>query len=466
MTLTTFAPKTDDTIAALASPPGLASRGIVRVSGPLAKEVVEAVFVAADRPAWNHAQTALRHPGRVNLPGVQCPLRVDVLLWPTNRSYTGQPAAELHAIGSPPLLESLLQQLFVQGARPAQRGEFTLRAFLAGRLDLVQAEGVLGVIEATDEQQLCRALQQLGGGLSDRMAALHEQLLLHLADLEAGLDFVEEEIEFVSRDVLSARIETGMELLTGLMSQSVERLQSTGRRRVVLAGLPNAGKSTLFNALSDEPAAIVSQTAGTTRDFLNVPLDWDGLAIELVDTAGWDPNAGVKDQQSIDRAADEMRDDQWQRADLILWCTSADISPVDHASDARLRRELERRPQPLVRVTTKCDLIDSAQQVPGIAVSAATGASIDVLKDSVIAQLQSSNVGNQLLGTTAARCRESLRGATDALARARHASMIGLGDEIIAVELREAIDHLGQIVGRVFTDDILDRIFSRFCIGK
>ena len=402
----------------------------------------------------------------MTLPEVYCPLPVDVFLWPTTRSYTGQSTVEIHMVGSPPLLEAVLQQLFAHGARPAQRGEFTLRAFLAGRIDLMQAEAVLGVIEATDQQQLKTALDQLGGGLSQRIAALHEELLLHLADLEAGLDFIEEDIEFVSREQLSTRLQSGRELLSGLISQSSTRMQSTGRHKVVLAGLPNAGKSTLLNALSDQEAAIVSQTAGTTRDYLCVPLDWNGLAIELIDTAGWDRTDGPDEEKSIAQDADHLRDGQWKRADLILWCTAADVSRADTELDASLREECRQAIHPLIRLTTKSDLPDTISGEDTIPVSAATGKGLNDVRTAVTTQLQLTDCGNQILGTTAARCLDSLRGAHDALSRAQDAAAAKLGDELIAVELREAIDHLGLIAGRVFTDDILDRIFSRFCIGK
>ncbi len=466
LTIDFLTPQTDDTIAALASPPGPASRGIVRVSGPQTKEIVASLFVPTDAEAWEDAQQPWRHPGVVSLPDVHSPRPVNVLLWPTTRSYTGQPTAEIHMVGSPPLLEAVLRQLFAEGARPAQRGEFTLRAFLAGRLDLMQAEAVLGVIDATDQQQLSTALDQLGGGLSQRIATLHEELLLHLADLEAGLDFVEDDIEFVSREQLNARLQGGIELLSGLMSQSSKRLQSTGRRKVVLAGLPNAGKSTLLNALCDEQAAIVSQTAGTTRDYLSVPLDWEGLAIELIDTAGWDQSGSDDEVQSITRNADKLRDEQWQRADLILWCTAIDISQDDAVLDTLLREESQQNGQLIVHLTTKADLSTAMPGERALPVSASTGAGLEAVRTEVSTQLQTSGTGNHILGTTTARCQDSLRGANDALTRARAASASMLGDELIVVELREAIDHLGQIAGRVFTDDILDRIFSRFCIGK
>ncbi len=444
------------------------------------------VFVPDDRSGWETARLPWRHPGTVEIPDVHCPLPVDVFLWPTGRSYTGQPTAELHTIGSGPLLEALLERLFAHGARPAQRGEFTLRAFLAGRIDLMQAEAVLGVIDATDQQQLRLALGQLGGGLSHRIAALHEELLLHLADLEAGLDFVEEDIEFIAREELIRRITGGLGFLDELLEQATSRLQSRGRLKVVLAGLPNAGKSTLLNALCGGEAAIVSAASGTTRDYLSVPVEWSGLGIDLIDTAGWDKAGADKSRLSIGRAADELRHDQWQRADLILWCSPADIGGdvVGHgdvngndirdegmrnkavAIDARLREECAGSGKSVLHLTTKADLSDGRSQRADVVVSAATGAGIDEMKAMVVSRFESFAGDGRILGTTAARCRDSLRGAADSLERARVASIERAGDELVAIELRDALDHIGQIAGRVYTDDILDRIFSRFCIGK
>jgi tRNA modification GTPase len=456
----------DDTIAALASAPGPAVRGIVRVSGPRVKEIVAGVFTPQDAARWECARIPRRHAGRIALREVHLPLPVDVLFWPTGRSYTGQPTAEIHTFGSPPLLDAVLAALYAAGARPAERGEFTLRAFLAGRIDLMQAEAVLGVIEASDEQQLRVALDQLGGGLSQRIAALHEELLLHLADLEAGLDFVEEDIEFVSREQMIRQIDGGLEFLGELLEQAASRLQTTGRHKVVLAGLPNAGKSTLLNALCAAEHAIVSHTAGTTRDYLSAAVDWNGLAIELIDTAGWMRQTSSGAAATIESAADALRHEQWERANLIVWCSAADMDAAAAALDARLRQECLPGGIPVVQLTTKADLRDVTSPQTPHPVSTVTGTGVEEVKSEVTARLQAYSGSEHVLGTTAARCRDSLEGALETLHRAKQAAMAGLGDELIAVELRAALDHLGRIAGRVYTDDILDRIFSRFCIGK
>jgi tRNA modification GTPase len=452
----------DDTIAALASAPGPGPRAIVRVSGPDARAVVAKMFHPRDPGAWERARGPRRHPGELRLPRVRVPLATDVLFWPHERSYTGQPLAELHLVGSPPLVDAVIAALFAAGARPARSGEFTLRAFLAGRIDLLQAEAVLGVIDSGDEEQLRVSLSQLGGGLSQRIAAVHEQLLIDLADLEAGLDFVDEDIEFVQRPDLIRRLDEGRDLLAGLLAQAGARMQTKARPRVVLAGLPNAGKSTLFNALAGRDAALVSERAGTTRDYLSAPLRWRGREIELLDTAGWDDGA-----DGPMRAAHELRDELLEHADLVLWCTAARLDAQEVAWDHARRRSLADRDRPLLVVLTKADLDASDPGEADVRVSALTGSGLDKLRGAVAARMgERDHAAGELLGSTAARCRDSLTLAAAALARGRDLAAAGAGEELISVELREGIDHLGRIAGRVYTDDVLDRIFSRFCIGK
>ena len=527
----------NDTIAALASAPGSGGRGIVRISGSDVKKVVSAHFVPADAARWESSRTAERHVGEWRLPidspwddaplleGVKLP--VAVCHWPTNRSYTGQPLIELHLVSSPPLLEALLTQLARSGCRPARPGEFTLRAFLAGRLDLLQAEAVLGVIDAADHEELELALRQLAGGISHQIAAFRSDLLDLLAELEAGLDFVEEDIEFVSREQLSDRVGQAREKVAELCDQASRRLNSSSRPNVVLAGLPNAGKSTLLNALCGQSAALVSDVRGTTRDYLRVPLDRDRLHVDLIDTAGWDESVS-----GIEAVAQQMRHAQWQNADLIVWCSDLSADERLVQEDEQLLADLSREQRRVLHIGTKADrqpesantsptrqrgtesdntsptrqrgnepdninptrqrgnepantsptrqrgtesddIGESTDAIPRwrvglvLAVSASTGAGLDELCDRLTEALAVDSLGQrQLLGMTASRCQESLLAARDALGRTEEAVAIGLGDDLIVIELRDVLEHLGHIVGAVYTDDVLDRIFSKFCIGK
>ena len=454
----------DDVIAAVATPAGPAERSVIRLSGGEVIEVLRRRFTCVAGDVDWSSRRARRIVGHYPIEAWRVPVPVDLWLWPTGRSYTGQPSAELHLVGSPPIVDALLEQLYREGARPARAGEFTLRAFLAGRVDLLQAEAVLGVIEATDHDQLQTALTQLAGGLSRQIAEVRESLLLDLADLEAGLDFVDEDIEFVHREQMLLRISAARQLTLRLLQQSAERMVSGSRPRVVLAGLPNAGKSTLFNRLLGEQRAIVSDIAGTTRDYLSGELNWDGLALELVDTAGVDSHSvGIATQ------AESLRQLQVSRADLVVWCSSLVGSDEDAQLDETLCQEAQAQGRELVRVWTKSDATHwrAAGLRPPLAVSALTGCGIDSLRSEVARRfaLQAAHRG-EWLATTAARSRDSLERCVTGLQSAQAAAEQHHGDELISIELRGALDALGEICGAVHTDDILDRIFSRFCIGK
>lgn len=503
-------PHPDDTIAALASAAGGAARGIVRVSGQNAVQCLGGWFVpqlssaqsadaaSATAPPFD-SKVASCSAGTLSIAGLRQPLPVDLYLWPSRRSYTGEPLAELHTIGSPPLLEAVLAELFTRGVRPAQPGEFTLRAFLAGRIDLMQAEAVLGVIDARNRAELQQALEQLGGGVSSQVVRLRGDLLDLLADLEAGLDFAEEDIEFVSHATLVGRIGLARDAVTDLMQRAASRLRSAARPRVVLAGPPNAGKSTLFNALVGAEAAIVSDERGTTRDYLAADVSVDTVTFTLVDTAGSETAA-----DSISSAAQQLRLEQLSRADVVVWCHPADSSEESLVEIAELPLPRER----LLVAITKSDLPLKAfflslppgfkgqesgvgGESPGvrlpdptstslsppsllpnspsshIPVSAHTRAGLDGFKSAIASRLTDPTSDRQaLLGTTAARCQESLQGALQALDRALNIARDDADQELLAIELRETLDELGKIVGAVYTDDILDRIFSKFCIGK
>jgi tRNA modification GTPase len=458
-----FTAELDQTIAAVASAPGGAGRGVVRVSGAEAVALVDKVFASTETDEEPASKISYRATGTITIPDFP-PVLTDAWMWPTARSYTGQPMVELHLPGSPPLLERVLETLFQHGVRPARAGEFTLRAFLAGRMDLAQAEAVLGVIDADDHEELTTALNQLAGGLSGKILQLRGDLLELLADLEAGLDFVEEDIEFVSRDEVMRRLQHGIDIIRQLEEQADGRMLSNDQLRVVLAGLPNAGKSTLFNALSKTDDAIVSSVAGTTRDYLSARVSCGELSIELVDTAGLD-----RSESGIDGAAQELGGGQVGEADLVLWCSAIDATDEERTADQTALEDVKSRHDRVVVVRTRGDLVDAAGGLAEnvLVVSAVTGAGLDELRESVAAALSKSSQGErQFVGTTAARSRDSLRRSCESLQRALDAAEGRLGDELVAFETRTGIETLGEIVGTIYTDDLLDQIFSRFCIGK
>ena len=455
----------DDTIGALASAAGAAGCGIIRLSGPHALKSLDGFFLPTDIERWRTLRVAAVHQGRLQLAAAVGPLPAIVYLWPTSRSYTGQPVAEIQAPGSPPLLEAVLADLFQRGVRPATAGEFTLRSFLAGRIDLVQAEAVLGVIDAVDSDQLTAALRQLAGGLSVRTALLRDGLVDLLADLEAGLDFVDEDIRFVSTDEVVGRITAAEDGVDDLLARCQSRMQSAGKPRIVLAGLPNAGKSTLFNALLGREAALVSNSAGTTRDYLSATADWHALAVELVDTAGWEAQPDDS-SQAISQAAQRLGQKQRQEADLVLWCSPTDAEFAERQRELQVLADLTRAGRPVVVLRTKSDLA-ALPGGEGLPVSAINRQGLDSLIRECARRLAApGGRSSDFIGTTAARCRESLAHCRESLARARRTAEAGAGDELLAVEIRESLDHLGRLLGAVYTDDLLDRIFSRFCIGK
>jgi tRNA modification GTPase len=463
----------DDTIAAIASPPGGGLRGIVRVSGHRARECVEPLFEPlASRVLLSDVRRATAVPGRLRLPELAGPLPCDLYVWPDGRSYTRQPMVEIHTLGSPPLLECVLANACAHGARLAEPGEFTLRAFLAGRLDLTQAEAVLGVIDAGDARQFDVALRQLAGGIAGPMTALREDLLDLLAELEAGLDFVEEDIEFISAEELESRLAAAADTVARLAEQMTSRSESREAVRVVLVGWPNVGKSSLFNALAGRDRALVSPVAGTTRDYLTAELDLDGIRVELVDTAGVDvgvqPSGCKTDCQQAAAwtpaaAAQQRAVQQAAAAAVRLLCLDS-TRPLNDWERRRLAASAGD-----VIVLTKGDgpkAIGTELSRP-VTTSARTGEGLVELRRRVREAAEASSPSDgPVIAATATRCRESLRQAAESLERAGALARTRAGEELVAAETRVALDELGKVIGAVYTDDVLDRIFSRFCIGK
>ncbi|MBV8127328.1 MAG: tRNA modification GTPase [Planctomycetaceae bacterium] len=444
----------EDTIAAVASPPGPGVRGLVRISGRNAWRIALDGF-RSERDSSPPRRPEVRR-GALAVEGLRPLLPAIVALWPGPRTYTGQDVAEIHTVGALPLLTQVLAGCLNRGARHARSGEFTLRAFLSGRIDLTRAEAVLGVIDARNSTQLDAALRQLAGGLSRPIHDLRDRLLDLVAHLEANLDFADEsDVDPLGRAALADELQSSAETLSALTDRLTRRDRPAGNPRVVVSGPPNAGKSRLFNALLGHDRAIVSPRAGTTRDYLTAACDVGGMIVELIDTAGLDlPRDPIETQAQTHRA------DQAGQADLLLVCTSPDTLTA--------RGELPHLDTPALSVWTKCDLgrPDPSRAAAAILTSAATGEGLVELRAGIARLVRDSNAEADLPASTGARCRDSLVGAKVALGSASQTLRDGGGEELVALDLRLALDELGKVVGAVVTDDILDRIFQRFCIGK
>jgi len=452
----------DDTIAAIASPPGGAARGIVRMSGPDVGTCLRRVFRAGDVAAFPAVTRASMIAGSLLLGPSLSPLPCDVYLWPGRQSYTGEPMAEIHTFGSPPLLEAALRALCRSGGRLAQPGEFTLRAFLSGRLDLTRAEAVLGAVDAADAAQFDVALTQLAGGLADPLHRLRDDLVDLLAHLEAGFDFADEDLPFITPDQLDRQLAAAAETVTRLARRMESRSEAADLARVVLVGWPNTGKSSLFNALSGAAGALVSTHPGTTRDYLTRELDLEGVKYLLVDTAGVDPVPGGADEE-LGQAAQAASRRQRRAAHCQVLCLDSS-RPLNPWEREQLGADVAGR----LLVLTKIDLPRKTDfSGAAIPTSSQTGQGIDVLRARLRdAVLTAETSGGDVVAGTAVRCGESLRLASESLALARRIVRRNTGEELVAAEIRVALEELGKVVGAVYTDDVLERIFSRFCIGK
>lgn len=447
----------EDTIVAIASAVGGTPRGVVRVAGPDMPKTVASVFEPDQQQQLQMTEAARVVSGAMLLAEPLGRVPCDLYIWPTDRSYTRQPAAELHTIGSQPILNAAVGSLCSAGARLAQPGEFTMRAFLAGRLDLTQAEAVLGVIDSQSQRDLDVALRQLAGGLSKPLQILRRELIELLAHLEAGLDFVEEEIEFISVDELTAQLHNAEASVDAILAMLASRGTSADERRVALVGLPNVGKSSLLNALVGDEAAIVSDTAGTTRDYVTRQTTFGALPVTFVDTAGVE-EADVT--QVIAAESQVIAKRQQREAALVLLCLDSTRSLLDWENHQLDTLDESAR----IVVHTKADVRTGRTLVPNaVRTSSVTGEGIDDLRKAIHGKLIEQG---QPVASTAARCLDSLRQAAASLAHAKEVAASAVGEEFVAVDVRVALDELGKVVGAVYTDDILDRIFSRFCIGK
>jgi tRNA modification GTPase len=444
---------TDDTIVAIATPPGRGGIGVVRLSGPEARRVAAEVSDAPDLKP-RHATLARARHGSVQD-------QVIVTSFPAPASYTGEDVVEISAHGSPVVLQAILESAMANGARLAAPGEFTFRAYLHGRMDLVQAEAVRDLVDAVTPLQVRAAFDQLDGTLTGRISTIDTALFNVSARIEASLDFPEEGYHFVQPGELARELgEIGDQIARLLTDARRGRLVREGAR-VVILGRPNAGKSTLFNALAGAHRAIVTDIPGTTRDLVTEVVDVNGIPITLVDTAGLRPHAAdAVESEGIARARSAAA-----AADLLL--IVLDRSRALGDEDQAILQDTAARPR--IVVTSKCDLPSAWVQQdgePGVAVSPLTGHGLDDLRSTIVDAMTAAGPADDPPAVTNVRHVALLERALTTLARARGAAADAVPEEFVAADVREAREALEEITGARTADDTLHAIFDTFCIGK
>lgn len=446
----------DETIVAESSALGCGQRSIVRISGRETLDCIAQSFDLSQQLAGIERPNVIRVKLPINAISRRFPARI--LIWPNPRSYTRQPMAEIHLLGSPPIVRLIIDQLCTAGARLANPGEFTLRAYLAGRLELAQAEALLGIVNAKSAEDVDLALEQLAGGVAGQLLRTQDQLMNLLADVEAGLDFVEDDIEFVTDKKILHELDTSLETITKTIHQLSERQVSANDFRVVLFGQPNVGKSSLFNALLGRNLSNTDATHGTTRDFVGA--NWkvdDGLEIELIDTAGIH---SLEETDLIDQRSQEHSGSQIKNADLLLL-----VLDGSRALSGWEQKQLQYDLRNLVVVVNKSDRPQKTQIEEATLVSCVDKTGLEQLRKRITEFAEATPVGHST-SLVASECASSLANAEKSTQMAIEALNNEVGHEVVAGMIRDIIDNLGVVTGSVHTEEILDRVFSRFCIGK
>jgi tRNA modification GTPase len=445
-----------DTIVALSTPLARAGLGVIRISGPDSRATASRILRFSAEPQWRSwssqiAELVDEHGSLVD--------RVVVSFFEQPRSYTAEDVVEISCHGAPVVLRFCVERALAAGARLAEPGEFTLRAYLRGRIDLPQAEAIRELIDATTLYQARVAAQQAEGSISRRIRPVKEQLLELISLLEAGIDFAEDDVAVASSDELLARVNP--------IEQAIRRLSGTfqsGRLvfegfTLAIIGRPNVGKSSLFNRLLEQDRAIVTEVPGTTRDLVSEQTSISGVPVRLMDTAGLRDSSDVVESLGIERSYQAAAD-----ADLIV--IVIDISsPLELGDEELLERFAPYRP---VIAGNKTDLGQTPSGISGlIAVSAKTGEGIDELRREILGRLAPEGLAAPESGSiTSLRHQNLLKESLEALQNARRAIEFGIPHEMLLMDLYAALRPIDAITGATTADDILNRIFSTFCIGK
>lgn len=450
----------NDTITALATPPGQGALGIIRVSGSNTISIVNELFKGKD---LNQVDSHTIHLGTIRTDKNEIVDEVLVSIFKGPNSYTKEDVIEISSHGSQYILQKILGLIVSKGARLAKPGEFTQKAFLNGRFDLAQAEAVADLIASENVGMQQTAMKQMRGGFSDEIKNLREQLVHFASMIELELDFAEEDVEFADRKGLIDLIDKIQVLIQSLIASFEYGNVLKHGVPTVIAGKPNAGKSTLLNALLNEEKAIVSDVAGTTRDFIEDQIYLDGIAFRFIDTAGIRETEDKVESIGVQRTLEKMK-----QAGLVIY-----LFDLVHESIASIDKQLSGLNDsevPYVVVGNKVDQGDATlrerlEKEDAVFISAKEKDNLDQLKQKLktfVGKLDSqSNVV-----VTNARHLQSLQQTDEALNRVIEGINMQMSNDLVAQDIRSALFHLGEITGEVTTDDLLENIFSKFCIGK
>ncbi|HEX4757101.1 MAG TPA: tRNA uridine-5-carboxymethylaminomethyl(34) synthesis GTPase MnmE [Terracidiphilus sp.] len=456
----------NDTIAAISTPPGRGGIGIVRLSGPDASSIAAQLITL--RQPLEHARARLADVLDVGCGEKEHAERIDealVTYFAAPNSYTAEDLVEIAAHGSPVVLELLLRRALDLGARLAEPGEFTQRAFLYGRIDLTQAEAVRDLIEAQTLTQARLAASQMGGALSRRVAPIKQPLVELIALLEAGIDFAEDDVDVTPEAEIARRIEAlGPPLAALEASFARGRIVHDGLT-LAIVGRPNAGKSSLFNRLVERDRAIVTATPGTTRDLVTEHISLDGIPLELMDTAGLRESLEEAEQLGIARSREAL-------ADAAIVLIVLDATQALNEEEHHLLVAIEGRPALVVinksdlkKAATHANGVAEVAGIPALETSALTGEGIPALRERILA-LATGGAASEPGMLTSLRHHQSITTALSALADAANANANTIPHEMILLDLYRALWALDSLTGQTTSDDILNLIFSTFCIGK
>ncbi|NQV51709.1 MAG: tRNA uridine-5-carboxymethylaminomethyl(34) synthesis GTPase MnmE [Flavobacteriales bacterium] len=449
----------NDTIVALSTPQGVGAIGVIRLSGPEAFSVV-----AEHLGAWiTEAEANTVHFGRFTT-GDKVLDEVVATVFRAPRSYTGEDVIELSFHGSHFILNEALSALLTSGARLANPGEFTQRAFLNGKLDLSQAEAVADLIASESEAEHRLAMHQMRGGFSKEIAQLREELIHFASLIELELDFSEEDVEFANRDELVELVRT----IQGFVQRLIDSFRFGNAIKqgvpVAIIGKPNAGKSTLLNHLLNEDRAIVSDIPGTTRDAIEDIAVIEGIRFRFIDTAGIRETEDIIESMGVKKSLEKMKS-----ASVVLYLFDA-VEPWDihQKSIVGLIEELDQTQAEVIPVANKTDLLaaDTSFHEAVVPISAKSGVGIEALIQTILSRINTTGAGRGDVVVTNARHLHALKATDEALKQSLHAIESGLSGDLIAADIREALHHLGSITGDITTDDLLGNIFGKFCIGK